>query len=348
MLGRINAADPLASLTTFALPTGGSTPMGLASGPNGAIWLDESSIGKVATFGWDAKTTVITPDPNSSPLLDGDTKTSIRIDPAAPCNCGQDTRPPSTGKPGRLVYNSRHRRARCTRSSRRSSRPDPNVLSLPTQIQITLTWNGVTQSTETFLTNATSPGGAYLTSVQVANPVTATGFYPYQVDIQARLQDGDVVEGTTGGLAYVTVNGSTDPLGRGWSLGGSAKLVPDGQGGYFWVDGDGGVRDLQAGAGNTFVSPPNDFGTLVQNAPGTFTYTDPQQDKSSFTTIGGQILLTSIVQPDGPTETFSYNASGAPTSVTVPGGSTATFNYDASGELEHDLRTGRSHVDVHL
>ena len=95
----------------------------------------------------------------------------------------------------------------------------------------------------------------------------------------------------------MVANGPSDPYGQGWSVGGTAQLVPDGKGGFFWVDGDGGSRDFQAGNGTTFVSPPNDFGTLVKNGNGTFTYTDPQQVKWNFNSQG---QLTSIVQPDGP------------------------------------------------
>ena len=142
------------------------------------------------------------------------------------------------------------------------------------------------------------------------------------------------------------VNGPSDAIGQGWSLGGSAQLVSDGQGGYFWVDGDGGVRDFQAGNGTTFESPPNDFGTLVQTAAGTFTYTSPEQVKSNFTTIDGQILLSSIVQPDGPTETFTYNSSGAPASVIMPGNWTTTFTYNSSGELAASAEPGSRTVTI--
>ena len=71
---------------------------------------------------------------------------------------------------------------------------------------------------------------------------------------------------------------------RGWSVGGTAQLIPDGNGGYFWVDGNGGTRDFEAGNGTTFVSPPNDLGTLVKNSNGTFTYTDPASRTSGTST----------------------------------------------------------------
>ena len=127
----------------------------------------------------------------------------------------------------------------------------------------------------------------------------------------------------------MVVAGSTDPIGRGWSVGGTAQLIPDGNGGYYWVDGDGGTRDFESGSGTTFVSPPNDLGTLVKNGNGTFTYTNPQVEQWNFNSSG---QLTSITEPDGPSESFTYNPSGDLTGVTMPGGWTTTFSY-TGGEL---------------
>ena len=65
---------------------------------------------------------------------------------------------------------------------------------MPTQIQVTLTWNGTAQPPVTFQTTGHSPGDSYLLSVQVGRPVTATGVYPwYSVDIQATLPGGNIV-----------------------------------------------------------------------------------------------------------------------------------------------------------
>ena len=213
-------------------------------------------------------------------------------------------------------------------------------MPVPTQNQVTLTWNGAAQTPVIFQTTGHSPGDDYLLNVQIATAATATGIFPFKVDVQATLPGGTIVHGTTSGMAFVAVNGSSDPIGRGWSLGGSAQLIPDGQGGYFWISGNGGVRDFQAGNGTTFVSPKNDRGTLVKTGAGTFTYTDPRQFKSNFTTLGSQIVLTSIVQPDGPTETFTYNSTGAPATVTVPGGWTATFTYNSSNQLAQIIEPG--------
>ena len=201
---------------------------------------------------------------------------------------------------------------------------------VPTQILVQLTWNGTTQPPVTFSTAGHSPGDVYQLNTQVASPVTATGVYPWTVTFQATLPGGNVVQSTISGTAAVVVAGSTDPIGRGWSIGGTAELMSDGNGGYYWVDGNGGTRDFEAGNGTNFVSPPNDLGTLVKNSNGTFTYTNPQEEKWDFNSSG---QLTSIIDPDGPSENFTYNSSGHLTAVTMPGGWTTTFTYSSSNEL---------------
>ena len=132
------------------------------------------------------------------------------------------------------------------------------------------------------------------------------------------------------GTSPVVVAGSTDPIGRGWSIGGTAELIPDGNGGYIWIDGNGGTRDFEAGNGTTFVSPTNDMGSLVKNSNGTFTYTNPQQDQWNFNSSGE---LTSITRSGRAGGELSYNSSGKLTGVTMPGGWTTTFNYNSSNEL---------------
>ena len=181
----------------------------------------------MATFGWITSGRPITLDPNASPLLVGDLNTSIALDPAPPCNCGNDTSSILRNNLS-LSYNSDTVDVRPIIQT--TFQTDPNA-PLPTQIQVTLTWNGVAQPPVTFQTTGHSPGDSYLLSVQAAAAATATGSIPYSVLVQATLPGGTIVQGTTSGMAFVVVNGPSDPIGQGWSLGGSAKLFPDGQGG---------------------------------------------------------------------------------------------------------------------
>ena len=236
--------------------------------------------------------------------LDGNLQTSIPLDPAPPCNCGQDTSA-ALHSDLSLAYNSDTVSVQPIIETTYQSDPNGPV---PTQIQVQLTWNGTAQPWVTFSTAGHSPGNVYQLNTQVASPVATTGVYPWMVAIQATLPGGNIVDSTISGTAPVVANGSADPIGRGWSVGGTAQLVSDGNGGFLWVDGNGGTRDFQAGNGTTFVSPPEDLGTLVKNSNGTFTYTNPQQDTWNFNSQG---QLTGITQPDGPADTFTYNSAGA-------------------------------------
>ena len=259
-------------------------------------------------------------------LDNGDVQVQQPIDAAPDCNCGQAINA-AINSDLSLTYN----------SDTASPRPiieityqtDPNS-PVPNQLQVTLTWGNNPPQTVDFSTSGHSPGDNYLLSVQVANPMTTTGAYSWSVDVQANLPGGETIDSPYSGVTDVVANGTTDPYGVGWSVGGAAQLFSDGSGGYFWAGGNGGTQDFQAGNGTTFVSPPNNLGTLVKNSNGTFTYTNPEQERWNFNSQG---QLTSINRPDGPTQTFSYNGSGAVSSVTDPGGFTAAFTYNGSGHL---------------
>ena len=339
-MGRITTQGVI---TQYALPTSSSSPYGIAVAPGGALWWTEATVGKIGTLPWLAGGQSVTTDPQNTQYdpfgaaqvapLNGDVQTSIPLDPSVPC---------ATCNPGAaysqdssaalrtnlsLTYNSDTVDVRPIIETTYESAPSGPV---PTQIQVTLTWNGTAQSPVTFSTAGHSPGDVYQLNTQVASPVTATGVYPWTVTIQATLPGGNVVQSTISGTSLVVVNGSTDPIGKGWSVGGTAQLIPDGNGGYFWVDGGGGTRDFEAGNGTTFVSPPNDLGTLVKNSNGTFTYTTPQEEKWNFNSSG---QITSITEPDGPSENFTFNSSGDLAEVIMPGGWTTTFTYNSSNEL---------------
>ena len=309
----------------------------------GALWWAEATVGKVGTLPWLAGAQEVVTDPRNTQYnpfgaaqiapLNGDVQTSINFDPSVPCaSCrgaagsGLDSSAALQTSLS-LTYNSDTVDVRPIIETLYES---PTSGPVPTQIQVQLTWNGTTQPPVTFSTAGHSPGDVYQLNTQVASAVTTTGVYPWAVTIQAALPGGNVVQSTISGTAPVVVAGSTDPVGRGWSVRGTAQLIPDGNSGYFWVDGNGGTRDFVAGNGTTFVSPSNDLGTLVKNNNGTFTYTNPQEEQWNFTSSG---RLTSITEPDGPSENFTYNSSGDLTNVTMPGGWATTFTYNSSNEL---------------
>ena len=307
---------PPGSSPSTAMPTAKSSPEGIAVGPGmTSIWWTESAAGQVGELPWLAS------GQSDHARPDRDAIRRFRHRMISPFNGNEQTVDHGGPRPAVQLRPGHQRGAvvgpladlQLRHGGRPADHPDharqrPQRPGVPTSIQVTLTWNGTSQPPVTFQTTGHSPGDTYLLSVQVANPVTATGAYPWSVSIQANCSGGNDIVTRRSGIADVVVNGPTDPYGQGWSVGGTAKLVSDGKGGYFWVDGNGGSRDFQAGNGTTFVSPPNDFGTLVKNGNGTYTYTDPQQVKWNFNSQG---QLTSIVQPDGPSQTFTYNGSGA-------------------------------------
>ena len=183
---------------------------------------------------------------------------------------------------------------------------DPNG-PVPTQIQVQLTWNGTAQPFVTFQTTGHSPGDAYLLATQVASPVTTTGAYPWKVEIQATLP----LPGNPSSTARSAVRPTS------WSTAPAIRTARDGALAErpgctrtAWVGSSGPTATAAAATSSpaavtTFFSPPNDQGTLVKNADGSFTYTNPQQEKWNFNSQG---FLTSVVEPDGPTEMFAYNS----------------------------------------
>ena len=184
--------------------------------------------------------------------LDGNLRTSIALDPAPGCNCGQDTSSILTQQPVADLQLRHGRRP----PDHPDDLPDRPNGPLPTQIQVTLTWNGTAQPPVIFQTTGHSPGDTYLAQRPGCHPGRRRpGPIPGRSISRRPCPAATSSTRTTSGMAFVVVNGSADPIGRGWSLGGSAQLFPDGSGGYFWVDGNGGVRDFQAGNGIDLRQP---------------------------------------------------------------------------------------------
>src|SRR5207248_10344189 len=190
--------------------------------------------------------------------------------------------------------------------------------AVPSNISVQLTWNnGTPQTAVNFSTTGHSAGDVYLLDAQVASAVTSTGAYPWSITITATVS-GNPINRTVSGTAYVVVSPSTNPLLVGWSIAGVDQLVTI-SGGIMWVYGAGGYR-VFTGSGPTYVSPPNDFGTLVKNGDNTFTYTSKDQWKRNFDTSGNQ---TTLVDPHNLTLTYTWSG-GLLVNVTAPDGGLVT------------------------
>jgi hypothetical protein len=100
-----------------------------------------------------------------------------------------------------------------------------------------------------------------------------------------------------------------------------------GSSGVLFVTGQGDSRFFSgSGTGaQTYTSPAEDFGTLVQNQNGTFTYTSKYQSKYNFSALG---LLTSVVDRDGLTRNYGDDMLNRLATVTAIDTSTTTLNYD--------------------
>jgi hypothetical protein len=111
------------------------------------------------------------------------------------------------------------------------------ILSSTTdQFQAALTWNGSTQSTVTFSAGFRMS----VIDLQVATPVSASGLYPF--DVQVSAYSGGVLQGDgpwdPSGVLPVIVNGSSSPVSYGWQMG-VDQLIPVSSG-VIWAYGSGG------------------------------------------------------------------------------------------------------------
>jgi YD repeat-containing protein len=218
--------------------------------------------------------------------------------------------------------------------------PVPAWYGVPTDIQTQLTWNSTPQGWVTFSTTGHSAGDTYLLGSQVASAVTSTGYYPWSIEVKAYVT-GTVLDNTISGYAAVVVNNASS-YGYGWSIADLDSLVSV-SGGELYVSGTGGARFFATGPYGTFVSPPQDTGTLVQDYGGGYTYTTAHQEKYNFNSSG---QLTSIVDPSGVTTTFAYS-SGRLSTISTPAGNSATFSY-SSGELTSIQLPGSRTVTVSI
>src|SRR5262249_46251716 len=100
-----------------------------------------------------------------------------------------------------------------------------------------------------------------------------------------------------------------------------------GNDGVLWVTGAGDSRFFAHGSNGAFTSPAGDFGTLVENGDGSFTYSSRQKTVWQFDDAG---YLLSITDRDEVSRLYQYDQ-GLLTTVIAPDGAETTFHY--SGNL---------------
>jgi YD repeat-containing protein len=198
--------------------------------------------------------------------------------------------------------------------------------SVPTQAQVQLTWNSA-QTPVTFNTSGLPAGAVYDLAAQVANPVTTSGVYNWSATVTLTFPNSGQLQLNTSGVAYVLARDAS-PYGAGWWLDGVSQLVI-GPTGALLTTGAGDSRFF-ALSGSTYLSPAEDFGTLVKNSDGSFTYTAKDRTQTNFNSSG---QLSSIVDTHGLARTYSYDTSGRLSQVTAIDGGVTTFTYNSTSGL---------------
>jgi len=128
-------------------------------------------------------------------------------------------------------------------------------------------------------------------------------------------------------LFYVSQTPPPSAIGGGWSHSYETALVSGATSATVWVDGKRRVYTL---TGTTYTAPKGDHASLVKNADNSFTLTEKDGLKRNFSPVG---KATSLIDRNGNTTSFTYDANGRLTAVTDPNGRSATFGYDVSGRL---------------
>ncbi len=208
---------------------------------------------------------------------------------------------------------------------------------VPSSIELRLTWNGVQGPWVTFQTTGHAAGDKYLLAAQVPpGGAPATGFYDWLLEATIHYTDGDVLLPAKG-RSPIAVRSSADEtsgIGYGWDLAGHHRLYLDNDstgkhlGAYLVRDTGHGWYFKNVGIGTqvTYESPENDFGTLVKNLDGSYTYTNTHQTKWNFSSLG---YLNTVVDPHNLALTYVYTGSQL-TKIQSPDGTTTTFNYSGS------------------
>ena len=310
---RVAVITPDYSVQEFNTPTSNSRPNGLAIGPDNAVWTTEAVGGKIFRIAGDSGGQSVLPDPvdaSTTPVgtVGGQVVTQNGRQPDRGRSPDQQPVRLRSGRGGRARYAheprsehrlpegaAHHRRPVRQRCPGPGSHPDPGAAHLEQR------------HSRSPGSPSRPPGIRRATSTSSTSrwraPSRPPGVYPWKLEIKATLSGGDVIDRTISGLAPVIANGSGDPYGPGWTIQGVDSLVTDSKGGVLWVSGSGDGRYFRAGTGGTYLSPANDFGTLVKNGNGTFTYTAKDQTVSQFNSQG---KLVSVTDPQGLSRTFTY------------------------------------------
>src|SRR5262249_55769456 len=196
-----------------------------------------------------------------------------------------------------------------------------------------------------FGTTGHSAGDAYLLSLQVGSNVTATGYYPWEIEVKATFGSDTLTRGLSGNTLVVINDATASPYGQGWYVSILDRLTSV-SGGVAWLYGAGGARYFASlgtsGSTESFLSPAPDLGSLTKDtSTGVYTYTGLDKVKTYFDSSG---KISKIVDPNNFTTTYAYS-SGNPSTISTPDGGVYTFTY-SSGRLSALTSPGGAVVTV--
>ncbi len=201
----------------------------------------------------------------------------------------------------------------------------------PTEITAVLSVDGVPGSPIDIPTTDYVAGEPFdLPPIEAPSP--GTGEHTWELDVQLTLADDSTVTETATGT-MTSLDQTSSPYGSGWSISGIDQLIPTTDG-VLWVSGGGDSRLFTGSGSGTYANPVGDFGTLVENADGSFTYTAKNQNVEQFDAAGYEVSLT---YPTGQGWNFTYteetDANGGLAGVTGPDGGVTSFTYDTTTGL---------------
>ncbi len=194
---------------------------------------------------------------------------------------------------------------------------------LPPIVSYSIAVGGVSSDEEVFVTTVGLNESANETLRNVSffdARNLATGVYPYNIRVTNNFAESRI--GTDIAERAIVVNGQDSPFGAGWGVDGLARLHKQSDGSVLIVGGAG--RAAIFDAGPTFISPDGDFTTLVENPDGTFTRTFTDGTRVEFNTAG---LQTQVIDRNGNTTAYAYDAEERLTSITDPTGRQTQFEY---------------------
>jgi RHS repeat-associated protein len=228
--------------------------------------------------------------------------------------------------------------------------PDPGT-SAPSEYQLKVKLNGafVTflngEQTLRFAYGGTAPqrlGGQFNASSY------ATGVYPMEIHVSGLY--GGVLRSTVVTTQFVTVNETTAPTARGWTLAGIQRVYFPADGSKLVTEGDGSAVLYAAG---TLAPPAGEFSALRSGTPSGgsgWTRAYPDSTKAVFNTAGRMIevrdrfnniatvvydaanRVSQIKDPLNLAITLAYNANGLST-ITDPAGRVTTVTVNAAKRL---------------